>query len=633
MSCENPTTGRTVDIEELVAKGERLKKLKFARPSLDDARKLKPMIQDFLARMNDTGYTHDQEWLKTCFRKYKFGGKNSFVLQSYRELVHAGDLPEDPEVDEKVRLFLQIKAGKSSSGVVVITLFFSGIPTWYSKKLGKVVSSTFTCPADCHFCPNEKYQKPDGSWHISPRSYLTLEPGVLRAYRNDYDCRRQMYDRMVALYNIGHDIDKLEIILNGGTFSAFNRDYVQEYVTHMYYAANTLWDYMTEIRNTEDHDILKRLRHPLSLEEEIEINKSAKTKVIGLTLETRPDAINPSELRFMRRLGCTRIQLGIQHIDNDVLEAINRGCTTEQARSAVKMLKDCGFKWNAHAMCNLPGSSPDRDRDMLINRWFGLKKPIIKYQKGDEYWEEHDYVEDFLQCDDLKIYPCQITPWTEIKNMFARGEYIPYDAQTLKEVIYDVTQVIPPFTRCSRVIRDIPSLYDIEGEAIGNMRDVVETMLAKNGKQCKCIRCREVKTEEWNGVYRTVVRKFDSADGIEFFISAESDNDKETLYGFVRLRLPSNKINEIFDELWFCSICREVHSYGSLKATHNATSKSNVQHRGIGKKLMSVAERIAKEHGWYRMAVIAGIGARGFYERLGYKLSGMEGGYMIKDLV
>lgn len=610
--CE-VTRGRVIDIEELERKYDKVKRKEFEKPSLEDALALQPMLETLvhMDKLTDKEFTN-----LTALHNVR-GKKRSYFLQAYRELVDCGIMSKLH--DNKLRSHLRIKNCKSFSGVVVVTVFTSGEPE-YTDESGEKRKQMFSCQWNCSFCPNEPNQ---------PRSYLKLENGVLRANRNNFDCYAQMTDRLTSLYSIGHDVDKLEIIISGGTFSSYPHLYREEFIRDIFYASNVFWD--------------KDKRARLSLDKEKELNKAAKTRVIGITIETRPDCIVPTELQRYRRWEITRVQIGLQHLDQDVLDKNNRGCTTLQAKRAIKLLKDCCFKIDIHVMLNLPFTTPEKDRHMLEDRLLGLRShikrkfgypSILDWFKGNynEVLEEWDLAEPDFSAEQWKLYPCMITPWTDIEKWYREGTYVPYPEKHMRDVLIRAKSIMYPFIRINRVIRDFPEGdYDVTGGNTSNMRNDIKRIMDREGTKCACIRCREPKDNEWDGTYTMVLRKYPASDGIEYFVSAES-RDQETIYGFVRLRIPSQKINETFPELSFCALVRELHVYGRVEtvAPQLRTSKSNVQHRGIGKVLMGRIETIAKEHGYYKMAVIAGCGVKPYYAKLGYR---EENYFMTKTLV
>ena len=300
-----------------------------------------------------------------------------------------------------LRRFLIKKAQKSQSGVIVITVFTSAYP-----KVGEK-EQKFSCKWNCYYCPNEPGQ---------PRSYLHDEPGVLRANRNDFDAVKQFLDRAVTLAVNGHPIDKVELLVLGGTWESYPVEYQETFIRDLFYAANTFFE--------------RNKRERKSLEEEKKINEKTQCKIIGLTLETRPDCITKEELVRFRKYGCTRVQLGIQHTNDDILKKINRGHTNQDAIRAIQLLRDVGYKMDIHLMPNLPGSSPEMDTEMFN---YVLNSPD-------------------LQADQWKIYPCEVTPWTVIKKWYDEGKFIPYSDEKLIEVIKAVKVKVHPWIRLNRVV-------------------------------------------------------------------------------------------------------------------------------------------------------------------------------------
>ena len=263
---------------------------------------------------------------------------------------------------------------------------------------------------------------------------------------------------------MGHIVDKLEIIILGGTWSNYNIKYRDYFITATYYAANTFYTDKSEM---------------LSLEEEITLNETAKIHIIGLTLETRPDEITLNEIKDFRRYNCTRIQLVVQHTDNEVLKKIKRGHTIEKVYDAIKILKNNGYKVDIHLMPNLPGSSYEMDKKMMDDSLY----------------------DDRLQVDQYKIYPTAIVPWTQIKDWYDKGEYIPYNDMLLFELIKEFKKKVQKWKRLNRIIRDIPSTYITGGykHEYVNMRQLLQNDMKKNNWCCNCIRCREIKDIKVSG--------------------------------------------------------------------------------------------------------------------------------------
>lgn len=599
----NTRDDNEVDIESLNQKLDAHLQTVFDVPTEADVLRYKPIIDDILRNpgINDIEF-------KRLKGRHGFSGKNSFLLQVYDILKLKGQV--DYTKEAQIRARLRIKKGRSQSGVLVITIFTSPYPEYVDDSGNHVVQS-FTCKWNCHYCPNEPGQ---------PRSYLKGEPGVLRANRNNFDTCLQMWDRMQALYHIGHPVDKLEVLVLGGTWSSYPKQYQEQFCRDIYYAANTFID--TAPR-----------RQPTSLQQEKIINRSSACKVIGLTLETRPDCITPQEIQAFRQYGCTRVQLGVQHIDEDVLRRINRKCTTDQVKSAIKLLKDNCFKIDIHLMPNLPGSSSVKDRKMLLDTFLGTRLPVPKrVHKLNELYEVYDLRAPDLQADQWKLYPCAIVPWTEIETEYKAGTYIPYSENELTDILLDTLALIFPWIRINRLIRDIPATYIIRSSDNPNMRQELDEQLRREGKSSQEIRSREVKGQHWDGTYIIVIREYNASDGTEFFISAESKNTK-TIYGFCRLRIPSKNGTIIFPELTDTALIRELHVYGFLQMTINARSPhQHVQHQGIGRVLLNKSYDISKKHGYTRIAVISGEGVRGYYEQRGFKDATGDGHFMIRTI-
>ena len=497
---------------------------------------------------------------------------------------------------------LQTKACRSLSGILEVAIMTSP---------DNMAGSNDGCDYDCYFCPKQKG---------FPRSYIKEEPAVRRAAQFKFDTIKQLYDRLSSYMSNGHDIDKLEIIVLGGTWSSYEYEYQKEFVTKVYYAANTF--YTREGRGSE--------RKMKSLEEEIEINMTALCKIIGFTIETRPDTINQTEILRLREFGVTRVQIGVQTTNNRILRKINRGCYNKDTIRAIKLLKNSGFKVLIHLMPNLPFSNPEIDK-----------------QSFDDVLYNSEY-----QIDELKIYPTSVTTTSDkdntevltvIEKWYNDGKYVPYSQEELYEVIKYFKEIVPKHIRISRVFRDIPISNISGGARVPNMRQVLQKRMEDEGKYCKCIRCREIKDTHFNKediYYETL--KYESSGGIEYFISANIKSKclnphKSTLVGFLRLRLPTRNLtnNEVLDflpNLQDSSIVRELHVYGRMIPVHyykNNYKEKTSQHLGIGKELMKIAERISRKNNYSKISVISGVGVRKYYEKQGYAL---DNTYMSKKL-
>jgi ELP3 family radical SAM enzyme/protein acetyltransferase len=352
------------------------------------------------------------EFIKYIRKTFKINCSKIHLIDIYNRLGY-----EDYNLKKKLIKKIQ----KSQSGIISITVLTSGTPE-YTNSNGERVKGTFSCLHNCSFCPNEK-PSIDNNWTQQPKSYLYTEPAVLRANQNDFDPIKQMNSRISSLSRMGHEIDKIELLVLGGTWSEYPKEYQEEFITNLYYAANV---YYNDIK-----------RDILTLEEEITNNETAKIHIIGLTLEMRSDSININEIKRLRRFNCTRVQLGIQHTNNEVLKMNNRGESIEKTKQAIKLLKNNCYKIDGHLMLNLYGSSVEKDRIML-----------------NEILTNPD-----LQLDQLKIYPCAIVPFTKIKELYDSGIYIPYDDKYLYELIKDFKIRITKQFRINRIIRDISGHY------------------------------------------------------------------------------------------------------------------------------------------------------------------------------
>lgn len=530
---------------------------------------------------NKDDYTIFQKYIQ---KKYKFIISKTNLIKVYEFL----DIN-----NTYLKSLITKKKSKSNSGVLVITVLTSAHPEYIDKDGVKQVGK-FSCKHDCAYCPNEKAHEGNG-WVDQPRSYLFEEPAVLRANHNKFDAILQMNSRLTTLIQMGHVSDKLEVLVLGGTWSEYPREYQEKFITEIYYAANIFND--------------STKRKILSLEEEIYINETqSKLHIIGLTLETRPDTINLEEIKQFRRYNCTRLQIGVQHTNNNVLKKINRGHDIECVYNAIKLLKNNCYKIDIHLMPNLPGSSYELDKEML----------------NQSLYDER------IQVDQYKIYPCAVVPWTKIQKWYESGEYVPYPDDKLYELIKNFKMEVQKYKRLNRIIRDIPSTY-IEGgytDKSVNMRQLLQNDMKKNKWRCNCIRCREVKDNIINiDNIKLDIEKYNSSDGIEYFISFVSNDINDYLIGFIRLRI-NYDYKDVLPILKGCALIRELHVYSNLSIVGNNTVQS-YQHKGFGKKLIKKAEEIALSHGFKKMAIISGTGVRNYYRKNGYKLYDT---YMIKTI-
>jgi len=484
-----------------------------------------------------------------------------------------------PEISEDLPLqkILRKRAIRTLSGIAPVA----------------VLTKPFACPGKCAYCPTEK---------DVPQSYLSNEPAVMRAIRCGYDPYKQVQLRLKALEANGHEPTKIELIVIGGTWSVLPIEYKYWYIVNCFKAAN---DYRKtrKAQGVTQKAISKKLsikKLKTVLLEEQKKNEKAKYNIIGLTLETRPDYIDEKELLEMRELGATRVELGVQAIDDAILKLNKRGHGVDKIIEATKWLRDFGFKITYHLMPGLPGATAAKDLKMF----------------------KQLFTDENFQPDQIKFYPTVVTRGSLLYKWWKAGKYKPYSDKVLQKLIIDCKKFIPHYVRIIRLIRDIPGESIVAGNIITNLRQVMQ----QKGVECNCIRCREVKEKSITN-YQLRITNYKANGGKEYFIEVCS-MDEKVLYGFCRLRLPSshNAQRITHNALNDAALIRELHVYGVLVAVGK---DKKIQHAGFGKMLMAEAEKIAKENDFEKMAVISGVGVRGYYKKLGYKLKDT---YMVKKL-
>jgi elongator complex protein 3 len=438
-----------------------------------------------------------------------------------------------------------------------------------------VLTKPYPCPGKCVFCPTDVRM---------PKSYLPDEPGAMRALQHEFDPYAQVRSRLDALEAVGHPTDKIEFLILGGTWSSYKREYQEEFILRMFEALNGV--------------------KATSIEEAHTINVNTAHRNVGLAIETRPDHINNDEIAWLRHLGVTKVQLGAQSFNDEVLELNKRGHNAAETRRAVDLLRAAGFKIVLHLMPNLLGATPQTDREDFAELWRGYSP------------------------DELKIYPTQLLENAELYLHWQRGEYKPYTTEQLVELLADLKATIPDYCRVNRVIRDIPSTNVVEGNKRTSLRMDVHVLMQARGQRCRCIRCREVKGRAVNVadlhaddfIYTT-----DHAE--EHFLSFVTPEDK--LAGFLRLSLPGEGSPETgLSDLNGAALVREVHVYGqSLEVGEEQSGAA--QHIGLGTRLLAQAEELARKAGFKRVAVIAAVGTRNYYAGRGYERGET---YMVKEL-
>jgi elongator complex protein 3 len=528
--------------------------------------------------------------------------------------------------DQLILRKLQMKPTRTQSGVTPVT----------------ILTKPFPCPGKCIFCPNDIRM---------PKSYLSDEPGAQRAERNHFDPYLQTYNRLQALHNIGHSLDKVEIIILGGTWSYYPEPYQIWFIKEAFRALNDFGkrdgrdevikrydDMMAIYKNksfyaasnnpeenkqaTSEHAITGRKKGKTynqvvsnlyvaperiagfdkyqqatweELQEQQKINETTECRNVGLVIETRPDNISEEEVIRIRKLGCTKTQIGFQSLQDHVLEVNHRGHDVQATRDAVRLLRLAGFKIHAHWMANLYGSNPELDK-----------------QDFRTMFSDPDFCPD-----ELKLYPCSLIDSAELMQYYQDGRWKPYTHEELLDVVSESMIATPEYCRLTRVIRDIPSTDIVVGNTLTNFRQVAEKKADESHKKIKDIRAREVKRQIVDQDKKKIdVVEYQTSIGTEQFIQVVCDDEQKTLLAFVRLSLPTEQ--RFIEELNDAAVVRELHVYGPATAI-GLDNKGSVQHGGLGTLLLEKAAEVAKEAGYKKLAVISAIGTREYYRKKGFK--------------
>lgn len=489
----------------------------------------------------------------------------SMLVSIYNEMVAAGEMEENARLLERIRM----KPMRTLSGVTTVT----------------VLTKPYPCPGKCIFCPTDVRM---------PKSYLPDEPGAMRAVEHKFDPYDQVMSRINQLKALGHPTDKIELLILGGTWSSYKRDYQEWFVKRCFDAMNGFSDIPSEEMKLGKDELCEAQT----------VNEATDHRNVGLVIETRPDEITPDEIRWLRHLGVTKVQMGAQSLDDRILDMNKRGHDVECTRKAVELLRAAGFKIVLHWMPNLHGATPESDREDFARLW-----------------------NDFCP-DEIKIYPNQLLVNAELYEYWQRGEFKPYSTQELIDLIADIKPIIPRYCRVNRVIRDIPSTNVVEGNRRTSLRQDVQGEMKRRGTQCQCVRCREVKGKSVRAeALRLDDLVYPAGAAEEHFISFVTPDDK--LAGFVRLSLPrENSPQTGIRDLDGAALIREVHVYGQSLAV-GAEKDGAAQHAGLGTRLLEEAERIARTGGFKSMAVISAVGTRGYYLGRGFKRGEL---YLVKEL-
>lgn len=591
----------------------------------NEARNLIAILQEVIEQQTENKRTLNQT-VRAYAREHKTRiFSNDELIRTYRTYAGSHGLPPfDPAVIERLRL----KPVRTSSGVTPVT----------------ILTKPFPCPGECIFCPNDVRM---------PKSYLSDEPGAQRAEQNSFDPYLQTMTRLRAYYNTGHPTDKIELIILGGTWSFYPETYQIWFIKR---AFDAMHDFGARVNRTEEITALLRTEsqlHPERNQTHVEVhgeqlnqsynqivqsiykdemrrsrelvvqvingergrspvdeyatwdeleaahqeNEIAPVRCVGLVIETRPDHISAEEVLRIRRLGCTKVQIGIQSLNDEVLRLNRRGHRVEATRRAFKLLRAAGFKIHAHWMPNLYGSSPEAD--------------VENYAKL--------FADPDFRPDELKIYPCSLIESAELMRNYRDGSWQPYTHEELLETLVGCLRLTPEYCRLTRIIRDIPGTDIVEGNRMTNFRQVVEDELAKQGERSRDIRAREVGQHAIDPVNLQLDElRYEVSTGSEIFLQFITESRQ--IAGFLRLSLPS--IDPITNELQSAAIIREVHVYGQSVEIGEVAS-GRAQHAGLGTRLIERAVEIACDEGYERLAVISAIGTRDYYRKRGFADGGL----------
>ena len=444
-----------------------------------------------------------------------------------------------------------------------------------------VMTQPMKCPGECVYCP---------TYPATPQSYTTESPAVLRAKRCHYDANDQIKLRLKTLSDMGHPTDKIELIVMGGTFLAYPKDYQYQFIKDCFDALNG--------------------EESTTLEEAKRLNQTAHHRCTGLCIETRPDWCGQEEIERMLEFGTTRVELGVQTLDDEIYRLVRRGHRVADVVRATTLLREHGFKVHYHWMPGLPGSTPEEDLEL----------------------SQKLFSDDSFRPDGLKLYPTMVVVGTELEKWHKNNRYQPYDDDIMIQLIVDIKSIVPKYVRISRVLRDIPAKF-IVGGLKDSLRELVKQRMKEAGIECKCIRCREYghrARDGWEiGKPRLVRMDYQASEGKEIFLSFE--DEKETLFGLLRLRIQSKPVAALGQEVkGNLALVRELHIYGP-EVPLTEQKEEAAQHKGLGKALLREAERIAShEFQAQQMVILSGVGAREYYRsEFGYR---SQADYMVKKL-
>jgi elongator complex protein 3 len=553
-----------------------------------------------IAELPDDGETIPPSLLEGILRRHPRDGRGFFsraqIIAGLRYLCSEGLVDLD---EERLVRRMQMRPVRTQSGVTPLT----------------VLTRPHPCPGRCVFCPNDVRM---------PKSYLADEPGAQRAANNHFDPYLQTWNRLAAYKAIGHPIEKVELIILGGTWSFHPESYQIGFVKRCFDALNDFgqgidrrdqkaWpihDFLSldnPERRTYNETVGSFLHERLGsdwhgpeeqsswaeLEQAQVENEEARCRSVGLVIETRPDHISAAEVKRIRRLGCTKVQIGFQSLSDEVLQLNQRGHDVAATREAVTLLRAAGFKLHAHWMPNLLGATPASDK-IDFGRIFD---------------------DSALRPDELKIYPCSLIETAELMDYYKSGAWHPYEHEELLDVVVSALSRVPRYCRVTRVIRDISSDDIVVGNKLTNFRQIAENELLSRGGQCLDIRSREVRRDAIPHEELTLrTTEYETALGHEYFLEFVSSDDR--IAGFARLCLSQRRAD--IEELQGAALLREVHVYGAATDI-GMRPDQRAQHRGLGSRLVEAAAGRAQEAGYAKLTVISAVGTRGWYRKLGFE--------------
>lgn len=589
------------------------------------------------------------------------------MLKMYQDLLGSWKIAEHPTFKQ----LLKKRAIRSQSGIVSV----------------QVLTKPFWCPGECIFCPND---------FTMPKSYINTEPGAMRALLNNFDPVKQVYNRLLSLHLTGHDTDKIEMIVLGGTRDVYPTDYKKEFIKWLYDACNTFPEFLKTVtlkqsankslfaieedtssdKEEKAADSVQSLiaksktntqDFPDTVEESIRLNETAEHRMIGLTIETRPEYVTDENCQLWRELGITRLEMGIQSTNDTVLDMNKRWHSVAQCKLACHKLRQYGFKFSVHLMPGLYGSDEEKDLQTFVDIY------------GDPAFRP----------DEIKFYPTSVIPNTELYELYKRGEYKPIETDAIKRIITNTFRdIIPPYTRIKRLIRDIPSTEIVAGSSTTNLSQLMHEGLYKEWKDTDTIRGIYARLYENTEYYDSmdefiktfdaekeftkknhtyiigwkpdlesdrafvsldtrsreirhrrphepedsmiVIREYTSTTGKEFFISLETS--QWYLYGFTRLLLPNPE--DTIEYAWLgnnTALIRELHVYGKVaKINSGEKNTTTTQHTGVGRTVMGIAEAITQKANYARLSVISWVGVKEYYRNILWYYD--EGTYVVKDM-